>query len=637
MSTLWTSVPLESNTTAIRVFTIDSVDHGTSLQCTFRTVSLSEAPSFAAISYTWRTALGPRERSSEDALSTQSKGKVTCNGFEVQILDNLHHALRRLWTSCSRGTEFWADALCIDQGNIPERNHQVAAMAEIFKTAQKVYIWLGRSTPTIGLAIEFVELMASLSAEAMQAFAYGELSANLSDETRVKLGRKEYWEALELFFSRSWFIRAWIVQETLLAQHLTVMCGDQTIAWEKLWLTSVYLLRFAQNLAPFHPACFRENVYFDIPARLEAGRNNQFARGKDGLLYSLIRSRKHVCFDCRDTVFSVIGIARVKTAHHYEDEDTLPVPDYAATATSVFRQTAVHIIGTSENLLLLAYAEGRSSRNIDGLPSWVPDWSVRKALGLAYTGYKSFEADGGRPRYAELRFDKRILAIEVTMVDEVSMIGETKDSVLRTGDFPKWLAMIASLQPTASHGQMRKEIFWRTLLTDIVPDHNGLQHPAPAEFEHLFDSWLLSCVETAQRNAKESSQESVRDALYATALRYGLQWLCDLLTKATATEADGIQAARFRTVYSNALHVRLFRTAKGFLGVGTESIEESDVVCIASGSRVPLVLRRRQGVVVESAIGVARYELVGAAYVHSWMHGEALRGLGSGFRVVEIE
>jgi hypothetical protein len=637
MSTLWKSVPLESETISIRVFTIDSIDHGINLQCTFRTVSLGEGPIFAAISYTWRSALGPRERSSEDVPATQSKGKVICNGFEVQVLDNLHHALRQLWASCSRGTEFWADALCIDQSNVPERNHQVAAMAEIFKTAQKVVIWLGRSTTTVSLAIEFVELMAGLSAETMQAFAYGELSAGLSDETRVKLGRKEYWEALELFFSRSWFIRAWIVQETLLAQHLTVMCGDRTIAWEKLWLTSVYLLRFAQNLAPFHPACFRGIVYFDIPARLEAGRNNQFARGKDGLLYSLIRSRKHVCFDCRDTVFSVIGIARVKTAHHYQDEDTLPVPDYAATAASVFHQTAVHILATSGNLLLLAYAEGKSSRNVDGLPSWVPDWSVRKALGLAYTGYKSFEADGGRPRYAELRFDKRILAIEVIIVDEVSMIGETKESVIRTGELPKWLAMIASLQPTASHGQTRKDIFWRTLLTDIVPDHNGLQHPAPTEFEHLFDSWLLSCVETAQRNSKEPSPEAFRNSLYATALGHGLQWLCDLLTREPATEADTIRAARFRTVCSNALHVRLFRTAKEFLGIGTESIEEGDLVCIASGSRVPLVLRRRKGVVAESAGGVARYELVGAAYVHGWMHGEALSGSGSGFRIVEIE
>lgn len=561
MSTLWNAIPLESDATSVRIFTIDSVDHEANLQCTFRAVCLSEKPRFTAISYTWHLALGPRERFFEGVYPTQNNGKIMCNGFEVRVLDNLHHALRQLWTSCSHGTEFWADALCIDQSNVLERNHQVAAMAEIFMSAQSVVIWLGPSTSNVSRAVEFVELMSGLTAEAMQAFAYSSPSFDLGDETRSKLARKENWEALEMFFSRSWFIRAWIVQETLLAQRLTVMCGDWTIAWKKLCLTSVYLMRFARNLAFLHPACFTDTVYFDIPARLEAGRNNQFAQGRDGLLYSLIRSRKHICSDSRDTVFSLIGIARVKST--YQPEHTLPAPNYAATVASTFHQTALHILETSSNLLLLAYAEGERFRKIDGLPSWVPDWSVRKGLGLAYTGYRSFQADGGRSRYAELRFDKRVLAIEISMLDKVSMIGETKESVLRTRQFPQWLAILASLQLVNSHGQTRKETFWRTLLTDIVPGHNGLQYPAPEEYEQLFDSWLLSFLHTAQCKDADYGPETSADSMYMTALNHGLQWLCDLLTREQATEADDIRAARFKTVYSNARYVRLFRTTNG--------------------------------------------------------------------------
>lgn len=628
MSTLWKAVPLECDATSIRIFTIDSVDHGANLQCTFRTVPLSESPCFTAISYTWRKALGPRERSFEDVLSAQSNGKIACNGFEVQVLENLHHALRQLWASCNRGTEFWADALCIDQDNVSERNHQVAAMAEIFRSAQNVIVWLGRSTSSVSRAMEFMNLMSGLTGDAMQAFAYGSPCSDISDNARSKLSRKEYWEALEMFFSRSWFIRGWIVQETLLAQRLIVMCGAQTIAWEKLYLTSRYLMRFAQNLAPFHATFFTDTVYFDIPARLEVGRNNQFSPGMDGLLYSLALSRKQICFDCRDTVYSLIGIARVKSTH--QPEHRLPVPDYGATVASVFHQTALHILGTSNNLLLLAYAEGERFRNIEGLPSWVPDWSVRKCLGLAYTGYRSFQADGGRSRYAELRLDQRVLALEVAMVDKVSMIGETKESVLRTGRFAQWLAIIASLPPVTSSGQTRKETFWRTLLTDIVPAQYGLEHPAPEEFEHLFDSWLLSCVHCDDR------PETVEQSMYAAALDYGLHWLCDLLTGGEITDAVRIRAARFKTVFSNALHVRLFRTVKGYLGIGTESCQVGDTVCIASGSRVPLILRQLEVVSMGAGDEARRHELVGAAYVHGCMHGEALRASHADFHVIEV-
>lgn len=637
MSTLWTAVPLPCNATSIRIFTIDSDDQETGLHCNFRTVSLSSNPTFTAISYTWRTPLGPRERISEDALSTQSNGKIVCNGFEVQVLDNLHHAMRQLWASYPRGTIFWADALCIDQSNVEERSAQVSAMSQIFRSASNVVIWLGPGTPSVSHALEFVEVMAGLTAEEVQSFALGNASTDLiSDNAKSKLTRKDYWEALEDFFSRSWFIRAWIVQETLLAQQLTVLCGGQTISWDKLCLTSRYLMRFAQNLASFHPAFFTNSVYFDVPARLSAGRENHFERATDGLLHSLIISRKHVCFDVRDTVFSLIGIARVKAAYQ-SGEYALPVPDYVATTASVFHQTALHILATSDNLLLLAYAEGDRFRKIESLPSWVPDWSVRKGLGLAYTGYTSFQADGGRSRYAELRFDRRVLAIEVAMVDEVSMIGESKESVLRTGQFPQWLAIIASLQPVSSRGQTSKEVFWRTLLTDIIPDHRGLHHPAPQEFEDLFDSWLLSCAHTAQCQDAGNSPAVSRDSTYALAAQYGLQWLCGLLTKAETSATIAIRAARFKTVYSNALHVRLFRTAKGYLGVGSASIKEGDRVCIASGSRVPLVLRQRQVIAEGMPADALRYELVGAAYLHDHMHGEALDSLREGFHIVEIE
>jgi hypothetical protein len=41
-------------------------------------------------------------------------------------------------------TYYWIDALCVDQSNITERNAQVARMADVFKKADGVVVWLGK-------------------------------------------------------------------------------------------------------------------------------------------------------------------------------------------------------------------------------------------------------------------------------------------------------------------------------------------------------------------------------------------------------------------------------------------------------------------------------------------------------------
>lgn len=43
----------------------------------------------------------------------------------------------------------WADAICIDQGNLDERKRQVGLMDYIYTRASTVLIWLGRGTPEV--------------------------------------------------------------------------------------------------------------------------------------------------------------------------------------------------------------------------------------------------------------------------------------------------------------------------------------------------------------------------------------------------------------------------------------------------------------------------------------------------------
>jgi len=64
----------------------------------------------------------------------------------VFVKENLYSALQ-----CLRCKEvvrvLWIDALCINQENVVERNHQVIWMGEIYKRAARVIIWLGLRDP----------------------------------------------------------------------------------------------------------------------------------------------------------------------------------------------------------------------------------------------------------------------------------------------------------------------------------------------------------------------------------------------------------------------------------------------------------------------------------------------------------
>jgi hypothetical protein len=69
------------------------------------------------------------------------------------------------------------------------------------------------------------------------------------------------------------------------------------------------------------------------------------------------------------------------------------------------------------------------------------------------------------------------------------------------------------------------------------------------------------------------------------------------------------------TTFSHALHLRLFLTGRRYLGVGSESLLEQDSIWIVPGCRVPLILRE---------IDPHTFQVVGGAYVHGFMQGEAL-------------
>jgi hypothetical protein len=105
-----------------------------------RVVDLDERPHFTALSYVW---------------GSPGSDTIICQDILVPVTPNCYSALlhlrKKLGAYC-----IWVDAICIDQSNLKEREQQVTLMGEIYKGAEKVFIWLGPGNTARERAMEYL-------------------------------------------------------------------------------------------------------------------------------------------------------------------------------------------------------------------------------------------------------------------------------------------------------------------------------------------------------------------------------------------------------------------------------------------------------------------------------------------------
>lgn len=106
------------------------------LSCSLRIVPLESEPTYTALSYTWRKqnsrwdmmfslavdmgkALFERHQSDVTVQETEKEAwatkKICCNGQRHRIAGNLYDALLLLRDARPSNTEYWVDAVCINQ------------------------------------------------------------------------------------------------------------------------------------------------------------------------------------------------------------------------------------------------------------------------------------------------------------------------------------------------------------------------------------------------------------------------------------------------------------------------------------------------------------------------------------------
>lgn len=119
------------------------VEHDASLSCEIVTTCMDNPEPYVALSYTWGKETGKVPMKVSEAGAAPNDDSPV-----ILVTPNCATALKKLRASeLIRGRGSWVDAICINQDpkeeEKKEKSDQVAMMAEIYKEAKAVAVWLG--------------------------------------------------------------------------------------------------------------------------------------------------------------------------------------------------------------------------------------------------------------------------------------------------------------------------------------------------------------------------------------------------------------------------------------------------------------------------------------------------------------
>jgi Heterokaryon incompatibility protein (HET) len=589
-------------------------------QCRLTTISLDNGPSFIALSYTWGTPTQASERN----VTADRCYRILCNGSSLAVTQNLFNFLKRArlggptnWPTPD--DRIWIDAISINQDDLDERSSQVMLMADIFRSASTVIVWLGEQETETPLAIELLGPLTAAPPDKLDDLKKLQIDDPRMLEVLGECGGSiTHWRALKRMFSRTWFSRIWVVQEISFAENIVILCGSFFLSWEGCIAACEFLSYSVLSDLQLSEIPYT-GWHMEVLGAFRASNSSD-------LLTVLRETRAFGASDPRDKIYAVLGLASLGPT--LLSAAQIIRQDYKLTSAEVFLDVASSFVRESDDLSFLTEVEDPQHREVTGIPSWVPDFSSTHGPSI-YHQSLAFKADGGLKKSVHSLSNPHLLGTSAYRLGEVVYAGYLGANEPFIEYFPRMLMPLFELSPTYLTGEDRLEVLWRTMI------QNGLNwvSPAAADTAQEFRNWiLLNIVLTVKQDDKSTNQQELLDQAMAHLENYskidptGILPTPQDVYAAAAELSDHIRRQSLADTspgvkYGHELkfyqHMRLFRTNNGLLGLGQPSMQTGDSLWIIPGVSVPMVLR--------SASADDRFTVLGPAYVHGIMYGEALQ------------
>ncbi|KAI9166321.1 hypothetical protein HJFPF1_02420 [Paramyrothecium foliicola] len=421
------------------------------------------------------------------------------------------------------------------------------------------------------------------------------------------------WGSLMHFFSRPWFSRVWVIQEVYFAPKVLFFCTKLVGTFSALFFTADWLLANVQKIKwatdPVSLSHYQSALFSNLLSMKNDDKSLQ-----EQWLQDLLRSCKEFeATDLRDKVFALMNLPS------FQREFPDLIPNYHKPTEEVFTDVTIAMMRYRKSLFVLTEVDHMPNDSERNFPSWVPRWHRKDSQPNVSSSWYHYFWAGLSP--GTLEFQTKILSGTVLLlsgfrfdvIQDICVLkrwGGQQNPLL---DKPTFLPVQAwdPYDPSTGPYDSKVDIVsaYTMTMTAMGRENRGI-YPlkcAPEDYaQHATDfvAWLQWL----------RSSEGVQGGHYPPGL-YSEDKPC--LTENTDEEVKQF-ALRYQAMFrSAALGRSLVRTKKGFLGLARHTVQAGDMVCIAIGGALPLLLRARdQG----------GYSYVGDVYIHGIMHGEALPG-----------
>ncbi|KAI1384614.1 HET-domain-containing protein [Hypoxylon trugodes] len=468
----------------------------------------------------------------------------------------------------------WIDALCINQENDVEKGSHVRMMAEIYRVASRVVVWLGPEENDSNRAMELIEYLGSQT-----TFNYLHMRLKPSEvctdptlcDRDVPLPFNEgELAAIYCLISRQWFERLWVRQEIWSANKDAITrCGSQQLIW----------------------TCFRQGLFCFLMRCAEDVKNNVWSKF-GGLVLAhlnveligirLVFGTLH-CKDPRDRIYAISAMLPD------EEQAFIPHPNYSQPFVELYTHAILQWIGFYNSLNILHVCE---LQNKPSWPSWVPNWSIHSRMPVKISpqhASSQLRCWHQQPQPGTLR----VKGISGFVIDRHHKL-QLNRYLSGGGTFNLLREILRGLGPierdsieryarTFSMGQvsdMCKPPIGGRLCFDIVAGVVRLLM-SDYEFDDLFEYDYSGGDNTL--SAKDP------DGVFNVLIQF-------------CKELDGLL---------------IFQGGTSGIGIGSQLAKSGDEVCVIVGCNCPLLLR---------PISNGQYKLVGPCFVDDLKWGEAILG-----------
>jgi hypothetical protein len=525
---------------------------------------------------------------------------VTCNQKTLRITSSLEIALRAI-RHPDTDTLLWADAICINQDNPRERNHQIKLMTRIYSKAKRVLVWLGPDPKS--------------RRAGRRAFRFAQrLQADHDFASLVRQSPLKYRAELSLLkelASREWFHRMWYgglfatlcgyhansllrtMQEIGLATEVVFLCGSSRTHWNVLY----FAYAFCHSQVPrrdLHTLEFEPSQVVSLYNWMSTAEERTF-------LQLLVSSETRNTTDPRDRVFALLSHPAAGRYHPITSQPIMLIePDYTKTFQRIYAEIAHNLIRDSNCLDVLSYVRGSEQDN--GLPTWAPLWSQPREAHSLLDSHLKFSASG--PIKSSSRFwdQHTSLLSHQDMLHDKSKEHRRTLSVLSVA-IEKVADFTTPVESDANALVMHCLLFLKGV--GRIQQHKHLPN-------EVFE--VLTCGHFHPQYAHENGEAQYAEDVGG--YRQYVRWL------ETDKIGDWGNPAHVRSFDKAAWYAcsgrSLFHTREGHLGLGPAGMRVGDEACLLRGAKVPFIVRK---------LRKRFWSIVGECYMPGFMDGEALPSL----------